>query len=465
MADGKKTKILILGGGFGGLYAALRLDRTLAKDSNCEVTLIDKANFSLFTPMLHEVATSDLDPSDIVNPIRKMLKHVTFYEARVKAIDLKARQVTVAYGIDRHERKLGYDHLVLSLGSDSKFFDDKTRVNSMEMKTLSDAMFLRNRMLGVLESATVEENADVRRKLMTFVVAGGGFAGVETIGAMNDFLREAIKLYPQLDANLLRIILIHPGKVVLPEFSESLGNYTTERLREAGIDVRLNTKMHSYDGHTAVIEPGESIIAGTLLWTAGVAPSQLIQDLPLKKEKGRIFVNGCMESDEIRGVWAVGDCAHIPNPYQDGKPYPATAQHAIRQGSLLAKNIEAAVLGDGRTQKPFKYKMLGQLAAIGQRRGAANILGINFSGFFAWFLWRSAYLSKLPSLEKKIRVAVGWTIDLFFSRDLVQVLTVDDLSRITAFGVRNHLIETGAEKSKSIPKTENSAEPEPAGIS
>jgi NADH:ubiquinone reductase (H+-translocating) len=439
MASEKKTQILILGGGFGGLYAALRLDRTLAKNSDCQVTLVSKTNFTLFTPMLHEVAASDLDPSDIVNPIRKMLKHVTFYEADVRGIDLKSKQVTIKYGLRHHERKLSYDHVVIALGSETTFFDEQTRKNAVAMKTLGDAMLLRNRMIGLLESASVEENSDVRRRLLTFVVAGGGFAGVETIGAMNDFLRDAMKSYPQLDAKLLRVVLVHPGKVVLPEFSESLGQYAMDRLREEGIDVRLNTKVKSYDGQSVELDPGDAIITGTVIWTAGVAPAPLIQSLPLKKEKGRIVVNGCMQSEESPGVWALGDSAAIPDPYNDGKPYPATAQHAIRQGTHLAKNIEAAVLGGGRTQKPFKYKMMGQLAAIGQRRGAANIFGWNFSGFFAWFLWRSAYLSKLPRLEKKLRVAFGWTIDLFFSRDLVQLLTVDDLKRITEFGIRNNL--------------------------
>jgi NADH dehydrogenase len=459
MSDTKKTRILILGAGFGGIYAALRLDRTLAKRDDCEVVLVDKVNFTLFTPMLHEVAASDLDPTDIINPVRKMLKHVTFYEATVDAIDLKAKHVTIVYGLRRRKRELNYDHLVLALGSDTRFFDEQTKANALQMKSLTDALLLRNRMIGFLESATVEEDADIRRRLMTFVVAGGGFAGVETIGAMNDFLRDAIKSYPRLDGKLLRIILVHPGPVVLPEFSKSLGDYTTERLREAGVDVRLNTKVKSYDGQRAVLDPGDDIAAGTLLWTAGVAPSQLIQDLPLKKEKGRIVVNGCMASEEAAGLWAVGDSAAIPDPNNDGKPYPATAQHAMRQGLMLAKNIEAVVLGGGRQQKPFKYKMLGQLAAIGQRRGAAQILGINFSGFFAWFLWRSAYLWKLPRLEKKIRVSFGWTIDLFFSRDLVQIMTVEQVQRISALATRYQLATEAVKSDGQAPRAAEEAVP------
>jgi NADH dehydrogenase len=435
------TKILILGAGFGGLYAALRLDRTLARQPDCEVILVDKDNFTLFTPMLHEVAASDLDPSDIVNPIRKMLRHVTFYRAEVEKIDLHGRQVVIRFGLPVRDRTLAFDHLVLALGSSTRFFDDITRANAVQMKTLGDAMFLRNRMIAVLESATVEEDAAIRRRLLTFVVAGGGFAGVETIGAMNDFLRDAIKSYPTLDVNLLRVILVHPGNVLLPEFSKSLGQYTEVCLKNAGIDVRLKTKVKQFDGQKVELDPGEPIVAGTLLWTAGVAPPELIQDLPLKKEKGRIVVNGCMESEEIRGVWVLGDSAHIPNPHDDGKPYAATAQAAIRQGTVLAKNIEAVILGGNRKQKPFTYKVIGQLAAIGQRRGAAQLLGFNFSGLFAWFLWRTTYLAKLPRLEKKLRVAFGWTIDLIFSRDLVQVFTLDDVKRMASIGVRHQLVK------------------------
>ncbi len=439
MAEKPKTNVLVLGAGFGGIAAAMRLDRTLARQAEVTVTLVDKNNFTLFTPMLHEVAASDLDPADIVNPIRKLLKRCTFYEARTESIDLHAKTVTISFGLPRRQRQLSYDYLLLAVGGVTKFFDDQTRANSIEMKTLGDAMFLRNRMIAVLERASVEEEEAVRRQLLTFVVAGGGFAGVESIGAMNDFLREAIESYPMLDAKMLRLILVHPGKGVLPEFSESLGHYTTDRLREAAIDVRLNTKVKTYDGSTVVLEPGEPIEARTLLWTAGVSTPKLIDDLPVKKEKGRVVVNACMESDEFPGVWVIGDCAFIPNPDDGGKPFPATAQHAIRQGAVVARNVEAAVLGEGRKQKPFTYKMLGQLAAIGQRRGAAQVLGFHFSGFIAWWLWRTTYLWKLPRLEKKLRVAIGWTIDLFFNRDLVQLITADDVQRITEFGLRHKI--------------------------
>ena len=242
-------------------------------------------------------------------------------------------------------------------------------------------------MIGTLESANVEEDPEARRRLLTFVIAGGGFAGVESIGAMNDFLREAVKYYPRLDPTMVKVILVHHGDVLLPEFDPKLGKYTERKLREAGIDIRLKTGVGKYDGCDVQLDPGEAIPAGTLLWTAGVTPDRLVNELPLKKEKGRIVVDGCMRSVDRPEVWVVGDAAACPDPTDGGKAYPATAQTAIRMGPRLAKNIEAVVLKTG-DPVPFKYKMMGQLAAIGQRNGTAQIFGFRFSGFIAWFMWR-----------------------------------------------------------------------------
>ncbi len=435
----KKTKILILGAGFGGTYCAIRLDKTLARRADCEVCLVDRDNFTLFTPMLHEVAASDLDPSDIVNPIRRLLKHVTFYEALVESIDLDAKRVEVSYGFPRKRRTLEYDQLVIGLGSSTKYFDKQTEENAVEMKTLGDALLLRNRMIGTLESAHVEEDPVEQARLMTFVIAGGGFAGVETIGAMNDFLRDALRYYPKVDAKLLKVVLCHHGDVLLPEFDPKLGRYTADKLREAGIDVRLKTGVKTFDGKTVFLDHGDPIPAHTLLWSAGVAPDRLVEGLPLKKEKGRVVVADTMRSGERPEVWVIGDAAAAPDATDGGKAFPATAQTAIRQGPHLAKNIEAVVLGQGRDVKPFKYKMMGQLAAIGQRKGTAQIFGFRFSGFLAWFMWRGIYLSKLPGLEKKLRVGIAWALDLVFTRDLVQTFTLKDIQRVTAFGIRNQL--------------------------
>ena len=229
-----------------------------------------------------------------------------------------------------------------------------------------------------------------------------------------------------------KVILVHPGKFLLPEFSEKLGRYTEAKLRDSGIDVRMQTKVIGFTDRQVALSPGEAIPAATLIWSAGVSPPPEVEALPVKKDKGRIIVNACMELEEFPGVWVVGDSAAIPDA-KTGKPFPATAQHAIRQGKVVGQNI-AFSLRNVR-QRPFKYMTLGQLAAIGQRRGVANILGFNFSGFLAWFLWRTIYLSKLPRLEKKVRVALDWTLDVFFSKDIVQIITPRGVEHLNRPGV------------------------------
>jgi NADH dehydrogenase len=433
-----KTRIVVLGGGFGGLYASLYLERTVARDPAVEVTLINETNFILFTPMLHEVAASDLDMSNIVNPIRKMLRRSRFIEAIVEKIDLADKKVTIGYGLPRQRRDIEYDFLLIALGSETRFVNGSgLKENAVSIKTLDDAVFLRNRMIALLEAASIETDEALRARRLTFVVAGGGFAGVETIGAMNDFLRDSMRYYPTLSPDMLRVILVHPSEVLLPEFSPALGRYTETCLKRSGIDVRTHTKVKGFEHFRVMLEPADEkqpdgIPAGTLVWAAGVTPPPVIEALSVPKEKGRVIVDACMELESHPGVWVIGDSAAIPDP-KTGKPYPATAQHAIRQGKSVAINIEHKLRG--RPQRPFRYAMLGQLAAIGQRRGVANILGMNFSGFFAWFLWRTIYLSKLPRFEKKLRVALDWTLDLFFDKDNVQFITLRQAEQLHRPGI------------------------------
>lgn len=421
MNTNKKTKIVILGGGFGGLYTALHLEKTLARDPNVEVTLVNKENFILFTPMLHEVAASDLDMTHIVNPIRKMLKRVRFFDGDVQEIDLPNQRVHVSHGLAAHEHILEYDHLVLGLGALTNFFNlPGLRERAITMKSLGDAIHLRNRLIENLEEADFECSIGARDHLLTVVVAGGGFAGVETIAGVNDFLRESVKFYPHLSEELIRVVLVHPGAVILPELGEKLGRYAQKKLAERNVEIRVNTRVQGLTERGVALSDGTMINTNTLVWTAGTSPNPLLSALPCRKEKGKVVVNAFMEMPDWPSVWAIGDCAVIPDP--NGKPYPPTAQHALRQGKVLAQNIAAAVRG-GR-KKPFVFKTLGQLAAIGRRAGVANILGFNFSGFIAWWMWRTIYLSKLPGLEKKIRVALDWTLDLIFSKDLVQFQTL-----------------------------------------
>ncbi len=422
MSTGVRTRIVILGGGFGGLYTALRLEKELARDASLDVTLVNRDNFFLFTPMLHEVAASDLDMTHIVNPIRRLLRRVRFVQGDVESIDLHARRVVVSHGGEHHHHDLEYDHLVVALGAVTNFYNlPGVEERALTMKSLGDAIALRNHLIEHLEQADFECACHQRERLLGFVIAGGGFAGVETIASVNDFLREALRFYPNLTEESLRIVLVHDGPFLLPELGESLGVYAQRKLAERKVEIRLQTRVSGMSEDGVTLSDGTMIPAKTLVWTAGTSPNPLLAPLPCKKERGRILVNEHMEVLEWPGVWALGDCAVVPDP-RTGKPYPPTAQHALRQGKILAENILAAIRGGKK--RPFIFTTIGLLASIGKRTGVANILGVNFSGFIAWWLWRTIYLSKLPRFEKKVRVALDWLLDVVFSKDLVQFQTL-----------------------------------------
>jgi len=424
-----KTKIVIAGGGFGGLYAAKYFDKTLAGRDDIEVTLISRENFILFTPMLHEIAAGDLSPNDIVNPLRRILHHVKFVEAEVKDVDLNARKIRCIHGIGDADLELEYDHLLLALGSETNFFDNQgIREWAVTMKNVMDAALLRNRMVALLEEAALEKDETARRELLTFVTAGGGFAGAETTGAVNDFLRETARFYPPLRAEMIRVVVVHPGGYLLPELGEELGRYAERKLIERKVEVIKGARVASYDGSVIKLNDGRSIPAATLIWTAGVKPSPVIASLPVAKEKGRVRVNENLAVPGATGLWAVGDCAAVPDP-NTGQFYPPTAQHGLREGVVAAKNIERTILR--QPVEPFRFKTLGLLAAIGHRTGVAMVFGMKFSGFIAWWLWRSVYLLKLPRLAKKLRVVIAWTLDLFFGRDITQIITLRDVHEIS----------------------------------
>ena len=420
MGMGRK-QIVILGGGFGGLYTARELEKKLGADPDVEITLVNRDNFFLFTPMLHEVAASDLDPADILNPIRKLLKRAQFFVGNVEAIDLDAKKVKVSHGEGQHPHELAYDQLVIALGSVSNFFNlPGVERRALTMKSLNDAVTLRSRLIEQLDEADFECCPAMREPLLTIVVAGGGFAGVETIAAVNDFLREAVKYYRNLSEEMIRVVLVEHGPAVLPELDGSLGDYALKKLAQRGVEIRLKTTVISISERGIALSDGTFVKTRTLIWTAGTAPNPLLAELACSKEKGRLMVDENLEIPGRPGVWALGDCAAIRDR-QSGKLYPPTAQHALRQGKVVAHNVIAAVRGTAK--RPFVFSTIGQLAAIGRRTGVANIFGLNFSGYVAWWMWRTIYLSKLPRLEKKVRVALGWSLDLFFSKDLVQFKT------------------------------------------
>jgi NADH:quinone reductase (non-electrogenic) len=415
----KPTRIVVLGGGFGGIAAAAELDRRLAKRRDVEVTLVNADNFFLFTPMLHEVAASDLDITHIVNPIRKLLKHASFFCGEVEAIDLERKRVQVHHGDDPHHHEIEFDHLVVALGSVTNFHGlPGLEERALTMKSLGDAIGLRNRIIASLEEADFECCAAKRRRLLTFVVAGGGFAGVETAAGVHDFVLDALRFYRNLAPEHVRVVLVHSGEVILPELSPKLGAYAQRKLAARGVDVRTQSRVAALDDGGVHLASGETIESCTLVWTAGTSPHPMLAGLPCPTERGRIVVDECLRVPGHSGVWAVGDCAVVPDPLT-GRPHPPTAQHALREGRALARNLACEVLGRG-SPRPFRFRTIGQLASIGRRTGVAQIFGVNFSGFVAWWMWRTIYLSKLPRAEKKVRVALDWTLDLLFSKDLVR---------------------------------------------
>lgn len=428
----KKTRIVIAGGGFAGLYAAKYLDKHLARRPDVEVTLIARENFILFTPMLHEVAAGDLAPGDIVNPLRRILHHVNVIEADVLDVDLSTRKLRCAHGLDRAEIELEFDHLLLALGSETNFFDNAgIRDWSVTMKNLSDAALLRNRMVAFLEEASLEEDAAARRQWLTFVIAGGGFAGAETAGAVNDFLRETAKFYRRVGEEEIRVVVIHPGDYLLPELGEELGRYAERKLRERNVEVIKGARVAGYDGWDVMLDNGMSISAATLVWTAGVKPSPVIATLPCPKERGRISTDKFLQVAGFTGLWAAGDCAAVPEFTNDSRTtfYPPTAQHGMREAIVAAKNIERSIAG--RPLKAFRYRTMGMLASIGHHTGVVSMFGFKFSGFIAWWMWRSVYLAKLPRLAKKLRVMMDWTLDLLFGRDIEQLITLRDVEHIS----------------------------------
>jgi NADH:quinone reductase (non-electrogenic) len=446
----KTTRIVIAGGGFAGLYAAMHFDKRLARRTDVEVTLISRENFILFTPLLHEVAAGDLYPGDIVNPLRRILRHVKVVTADVQALDLNARRVRCRGGIADREVEFEFDHLLLTLGSETNFFNmDGVRDWSVTMKSLGDTALLRNRMVALLEEASLQSDEAARRQLLTFVTAGGGFSGTETTGAVNDFVRETMRYYPQLSEELIRVVVVHPGNFILPELGEELGRYAEHKLRERKVEVIKGPRVANYDGVVVTLSDGTSIPAATLIWTAGVKPSPVIAQLPCEKERGRLLVSEYLAVTGVPGLWAAGDCAAVPILDTENF-HPPTAQHGLREGVTVAKNIEATILD--WSLKPFRYKMMGQLASIGRRTGVAMVFGIKFSGFIAWCFWRSVYLMKLPRLAKKLRVMASWTLDLFFGQEIEQMITLRDIEALSGqlARIRARTKQTGSTSAASV---------------
>jgi NADH dehydrogenase len=416
-----RRRILVLGGGFAGVETARRLEGLFRRDDSVEIALVSRDNFFLYTPMLHEIASCELDITHIVSPLRTLLRRTQVIIGDVIGINLGRRRVEVTHGLDGHLHELDYDQLVIALGSTTNFYGlPGLDAHALTMKTLGDAIHLRNRLIATLEEADTE-CAGGDESLLTFVVAGGGFAGVETLAAVNDFVRDAARFYPRIKRDRIRMVLIHSGPHILPELGEQLGAYAQAKLQMRGLEIITNARVSGVTEDVVQLNDGRRIASRLLVWTAGTSPHPLLSTLPCRLDHGRIVVDDHLQVGDWQNVWALGDCAVVPDR-RTGGAHPPTAQHALREARVVAANI-AARLRAG-TLRPFDFKTIGQLAAIGRRTGVARIFGVNFSGFAAWWLWRTIYLSKLPRLEKKVRVVLDWTLDLIFPKDFVQFLTV-----------------------------------------
>ncbi len=422
MSEKAPKRILILGAGYAGLDTARHLEKLFANDNSVEITLVNQTNYLVFTPMLAEVVASSIEAKHVVIPLRELFKKVSFKELEVHSIDLKERKVTAAHCTARCDTyPLQYDYLVLALGSITGFHGVPGAAQySFPLKDIADAMVLRNHVLDTFEHADVEQDAEYRRQLLTFVVIGGGYTGIEVAAELNEFVQSNRRFYRNVRPDEVKVIVIDPGPRIMHEINESLAAHAMSLLQKRGMEFRLQTRVKSVTPDAVELEDGTNISTNTAIWAAGTAPQPVIETLPCENKRGKIVVNEYMEVPNWPGVWALGDCANIPDP-KTGAAYPPTAQHAVREGRQAAHNIAAAIRDRDQDKKPFEFSTIGMLAPLGHRTAVAEIKGFKISGFFAWFLWRAIYLGKVPGWDRKIRVALDWALDLFLPRDIAQL--------------------------------------------
>jgi NADH dehydrogenase len=423
------ARILILGGGFAGLATARKLERLL-RPGEAEMTLISRENFTLFTPMLPEIGSGNLETRHVVTPVRAQLRRTSFVLGDVRSIDLEAKHVTVEHTIMGTMRTLPYDQLVIGLGSVTSTFGlPGIAERSIPYKTLEDADRVRNHVIAMLETADVTTDPVLQKRYLTFVFVGGGFTGVEAAGEMADFFHSTKRYYPNIDIADIEVVLVEGGKKLLPDLQAGMGEYSEVALRKRGIRVLTQTMVAGADDVGLQIKDGPTIPTATIVWSAGVKPSPVVSDLSIATGRGgSIIVANDLSVPNYPGVWAIGDCAAVPDPDEAGKSYPATAQHAIREGPVLAGNIVATLRGT--ETKLFRYRAMGMMASLGARRGVAGLQGkFLITGFVAWLLWRTYYLARLPGLDRQLRVAFDWTLGLFFPRDIAELRVYSHLAQ------------------------------------
>jgi NADH dehydrogenase len=423
-----------LGGGFAGIEVLRQLQKAFQNDIRIDITLVSRDNFFLFTPMLPEISSGMIETRHIVTPLRAFCNRAKFYETQIESINLENKEVVITHSIGKHTNPmewrshiLKYDYLVLALGSETNFFGlSEAAKQAFTLKSLGDAIVLRNHVINMLEQADIEhEDPDLRKRLLTFVVVGGGFSGVEIVGELNDFILDSIKyFYHNLQKSYARIILVNSGGRILPEVTEDLADFALQEIRKNGIEVLLNTRVIEVNSDNVKLDQGTIIKTQTVVWAGGGKPQTILSALSCEHDKsGRIMVNNYLQvAGYADSIMALGDCACLTDP-NTGKPYPPTAQHALRQGKVAAINLISTIKGQESHKESFDYKTKGVMTLIGKRNGVGIILGHKIHGFTAWWFWRSYYLVNLPTVEKKLRVLVDWIIDLFFKRDVTRLKT------------------------------------------
>ena len=407
---------LILGGGFAGSYVARLLRKRGA-------TIVSRENYMLYTPMLPEAASGTLEPRHVVVPIRLMCPHAELLLGEAQEHDEAGRRVQVQVG--ESVFRVRYSNLVVALGAVVRSLPiPGLAEHALGFKSLADAIHLRNHVLGRLEEAAADSDPAHRARELTFVFVGAGYAGVEALAELSDLVRDALRHYPELRDAPQHWVLVDAAPKILPEIPTHLGDYAAELLARRGVDIRVETTLEEVERHAVRLSDGDYIPTSTVVWTAGVRASPLLPDLGLPvDERGRVPVDSTLRVDGRNGVWALGDCAAVPNLATPDRIDPPTCQHALRQARRLAKNLRGEV-------KPYRYRMLGEVATLGRYKGIANVLGIRLRGFVGWWVTRTYHLYQLPLVSRKLRVVTDWTVALFFRRDIAQLGTLGHPERL-----------------------------------
>jgi NADH dehydrogenase len=408
-------RIVVLGGGFGGVATVRHLERVLRAHTNVEITLVSRENFFVLTPLLFEACSGGLE-LHCAQPIRAAFQRARFIEATVESVDLD-RQVVRAVAPDGGAHGLPYDHLVVALGASTNNALVPGSSHALTFKTMADALVLRNHLIERFERADATADAAKRCECLTIVVIGGGLVGTELVGELTAFADDVLRFYPRIRRDEVCFRLFEAGPRILPEIDAKLAETAVAVLERRGVEIQASTRVRSVDAGRVLLD-SEAIDAGTIVLTAGIVPSAVASAIAvLRDQRGRIAVDATMRSPSHPQVWALGDCAAIPGP--DGRPYPALAQHAIREARHLAENIGAVI--NGRVPSAFMFRSLGTMASLGHTHAVARVFGVRLTGFLAWWLRRSYYLFQMPRWDRRLRIVLDWTVALFFRPDITRV--------------------------------------------